>query len=139
MLKRNKPLLRKTPLARGNSQLKRTPLRRVSTTRAAELRLYSLRRKRFLAENPVCEVFLILGGWKKIGPAKWTTILGEPADLNALLAGGCPASTQVHHKNKRRRAMLLNEDFWMAVSRENHERIENNKSWAREKGFLLNF
>lgn len=35
--------------------------------------------------------------------------------------------------------MLLDENFWLAVCRANHERIENNKTWAREQGFLLNF
>lgn len=148
-MKRNKPLLRKTPLARGNSQLKRTPLRRVSKTRASELRRYSEQRKRFLAEHPVCEVWLAENGWR------WRTYNAELGalyertyapyylvDSNAvyfLRHKGAPAATEVHHRAKRRRAMLLNESFWLAVSRENHERIENHKSWAREKGFLLNF
>lgn len=35
--------------------------------------------------------------------------------------------------------MLLDENFWLAVCRKNHERIESNKNWAREQGFLLNF
>jgi hypothetical protein len=56
-----------------------------------------------------------------------------------LLDLDAPRATEIHHMNKRRGKMLLDESFWLAVCRKNHERIEQNKKWAREQGFLLNF
>lgn len=50
-----------------------------------------------------------------------------------------PCATEIHHKAKRRGKMLLDENFWLAVCRENHERIEADKAWARREGYLLNF
>ncbi len=52
---------------------------------------------------------------------------------------GAPRSTEIHHTNKRRGEMLNDETHWLAVCRANHERIENDKAWARRAGFLLNF
>jgi len=59
--------------------------------------------------------------------------------LTELLGYDAPRATEIHHMNKRRGKMLLDESFWLAVCRDNHERIELNKAWAREHGFLLTF
>lgn len=56
-----------------------------------------------------------------------------------LIGLGAPAATEIHHVAKRRGKMLLDENHWLAVCRANHERIENDKAWARREGFLLNF
>jgi hypothetical protein len=50
-----------------------------------------------------------------------------------------PLATQVHHRNKRRGADLLDQTEWLAVSASAHHRIENDKAWARAQGYLLNF
>jgi hypothetical protein len=50
-----------------------------------------------------------------------------------------PLSTEIHHKNKRRGADLLEPHFWLAVSQDAHRRIEENKAWARAECYLLDF
>ncbi len=135
-------LARRTPLRRSGKPLRRTPLRRVSKTRAAELRVYSTRRKIFLAEHPVCEVWCAENGFAWRRPGWYARPVAGSVEVNADVLFNnyaAPRATQVHHKNKRRRAMLLDEKFWLPVSPHNHERIENNKAWARRHGFLLNF
>ncbi len=104
------------------------PLPRVTKKRAKQNREYRAKVKAFLAIHPVCQV------WMKENSVTETT-----QTVFALILAGAPEATQVHHMNKRRGAMLLDERYWLAVSDESHERIEQNKSWARANGFLLNF
>ena len=137
-MKRNKPLQRHTPLARS-----RKPIRRATPKRANQLREYAKRRVRFLAEHPICGVWLKQNGWQQIGIAdsyvrqKVATV--DFVSAHCLRAGGAPAATEIHHRAKRRGALLLEEAFWLQVCAANHELIEQHKSWARENGFLLNF
>lgn len=53
----------------------------------------------------------------------------------------CPITgfeaTEIHHKKGRTGELLTNEDFWLAVSREGHIKIENNPQWAYEQGYSL--
>lgn len=143
-------LKRRTPLRRGASPLKRSRLRAVSKKRAGQFREYSEKRKAYLIANPVCEVWLRLNNWRRsrtglLGAAWYERASNggvEFAEVSATILlqnFRAPASTEIHHTNKRRGEMLNDESYWLAVCRENHERIENNKSWARENGFLLNF
>lgn len=121
--------------------IKRTkPLRRVSKKRAKQLREYAKLRIDYLAAHPICEVWLRLNGWQEIHIAVWSRVGGGPhVFAEELFRVGAPRAIEIHHMNKRRAAMILNTSYWLAVSRENHERIENNKAWARREGFLLNF
>lgn len=41
-----------------------------------------------------------------------------------------------HHIRGREGEMLLDERYWLPVSREGHNRIERNPDWAREQGFI---
>lgn len=114
------------------------PIRKVSLKRARQLREYSARRTYYLREHPICEVWLKENGWRQTdeifskGPIC--------ASYNGLITiWSAPTATEIHHTNKRRGAMLNDERYWLAVCRENHERIENDKAWARANGFLLNF
>lgn len=128
------PILRKTPLKRGGW------LRKASPKRAKQLREYSTARKVFLAAHPICQVWLAENGWEELGSYQYGSMrYGITLGMLLHYNFAAPFSTEVHHKNKRRGAMLLDQAFWMAVSREAHERIESNKAWAREKGYLLNF
>lgn len=43
-----------------------------------------------------------------------------------------------HHIRGREGAMLLEQKFWLPVSREGHRKIENNPEWARSQGFIIN-
>lgn len=123
--------------------LKRTPIRRVSVKRAAELDEYRKRRPIFLREHPICEVWLKENGWKWEAPRCYvrngeTMVIFKKAE-DLLLNHKAARSDQIHHVNKRRGAMLNDERHWLAVCRKNHERIENDKAWARREGYLLNF
>jgi len=147
-MKRNAPLLRRTPLRRSNKPIARSPIRRVSKKRSGQLREYSKRRAIFLALHPVCEVWCAENWWEWIpappGCGPWYRRVGDESGSavndNVLLNNhGAPRADQVHHKNKRRGEMLLDEAFWLAVCDEKHKRIENNLAWARERGFSLNF
>lgn len=64
----------------------------------------------------------------------------------------CPITnqptTEIHHVRKRRGfadeyarlnniPLLLDQRFWLAISREGHQQIEDNPSWAYEKGYSI--
>lgn len=85
------------------------PIRKVSSKRKIENKIYSRTRKEFLSkpENKYCEVF-----------------------KNRL-------STEVHHAKGRIGDLFLNTEFWISVSSEGHKYIHENDSWSRKRGFLL--
>jgi hypothetical protein len=87
--------------------MKKTPLRRVSKKQQARLRIYYKLKDDYLSQNPVCEI------------------------CNKRGSG----STDVHHKEKR--GPKLNDvSTWAALCRQCHSYVEDNKSWAREEGWL---
>lgn len=45
-------------------------------------------------------------------------------------------ATEIHHTRGRGR-FLLDTSTWLAVSRAGHEKIEVERAWARERGFLV--
>jgi len=51
----------------------------------------------------------------------------------------CPVTgkptTEVHHKCGRVGKLYLDENYWLAVSREGHQIIELNPEWAKENGY----
>lgn len=118
----------------------RKPIRRVSKKRAAQLRDYSKLRKIFLEEHPWCQWWLAEHGFEekdvKVGPDGIGWVVG-PAPLRNQVQ--VPHSVEIHHRNKRFGSRLNDKDYWLAVSREGHLWIENNKGKAREKGYLLGF
>jgi len=70
--------------------------------------------------------------------------MGEYTRLKRLFIVGkiCPiyphlTVTDIHHMKGRTGDLLLNTEFWLAVSRKGHMRIELNPTWAREMGFSL--
>ena len=54
----------------------------------------------------------------------------------------CPvtgeSTTEIHHQKGRIGKLLLDQNFWLAVSRKGHQEIESNPEWAKEKGFSFN-
>lgn len=86
--------------------MKRTPLRRVSKKHAQNLVTYRALRLAYLEDNPVCEM-----------PS-----CHQPA-------------TTIHHKAKR--GISLNKiDTWMGLCMLCHQKVEDNKLWARAEGYL---
>ena len=43
----------------------------------------------------------------------------------------------IHHMKGRSGSYLLNTDYWLAVSRKGHVKIELNPIWAKEQGYSL--
>jgi hypothetical protein len=115
--------------------MKRTPLRRISDRRLVETNLYRYRIKQFLLEHPYCQVWLAEHGISEETALREGGVVPLPNGSRASV----PLATQVHHRNKRRGADLLDQDNWLAVSAEAHDRIESDKAWARAQGFLLPF
>lgn len=139
-------IARRKSLKRSFKPLRRTPLARVSKKRAKEMRTYSKLRKECLEKQPICEVWLYENGWvctrhkdvfqdalyyRSVYPAE---IQVAPSWYLIEKFEAHPA-TEIHHREKRGKN-YLNVATFMCVSRQNHERIENNKSWARVMGFL---
>jgi hypothetical protein len=109
-------------------------LRRATDLRHHQNGLYLYCRKLFLAAHPYCQLFLAERGISEAEAFRRGGIIplnGVPTSI--------PLATQVHHRDKRRGARLLDERFWMAISPWGHDQIELNKSWARERGYLLQF
>lgn len=46
------------------------------------------------------------------------------------------AATDIHHTKKPRATYLNAVETWMGLCRICHSRIENDKAWARENGYL---
>lgn len=114
--------------------MNRTPLRRISARRLEETRWYHYRRRQFLLAHPYCQVWLAEHG---IAEDVAQRQRGRVQFDGAIVS--VPLATEIHHQNKRRGVDLLEQRYWMAVSRDAHERIEGNKAWARAQGFLLDF
>lgn len=111
-MKRNKPLMRKTPL-RGNPDKIREWKQRTSqrlparaTRRAKQERTYSDDRPAFIRAYPLCPV------------------TGK-------------RTNQVHHSAKREGLWLNLKRYWIAVSDEGHRYIEDHKEWAETKGLMV--
>lgn len=91
-----------------------TPIPKFSNKRSKQEAAYNVACKVFKmkAENKYCPVMSKLKG---------TTVL----------------TTDVHHINGRENEMLLDQEFWLAVSREGHSYIHANTDIAREEGWLI--
>jgi hypothetical protein len=134
-------IARRKPLKRSSKPLKRTPLARVSKKRAKEMRTYSKLRKEFLAVHQLCGVWLKENNWVQIDSSDlYVWQRGEETISRNVWAmldfSGAKRSCDIHHTAKRTGPNYLDTSTWLAVSREAHERIHANPSWAREMGFL---
>lgn len=109
--------------------MKRTPIRRVSDKRRASNEKYLRRVQEFLIEHPWDQVWLCRHG---LTEADVRTASRTSDGIEHI-----PRSTEIHHRNKRDGSRLLDERFWMATSRQSHDMIERNRTWARKEGYLL--
>ena len=123
-----------------SSPLKRKkPIRRRSKKRAAQERIYSVLKQQYLIANPICEVWLKEHGFEKREDGYGCPDRALKYSTGDLInTFGALEATEIHHKNKRHGPRLNDTSEWLAVCRENHERIENKKAWARQVGFLRN-
>lgn len=61
--------------------------------------------------------------------------LGKPKNKICPVTG--KETTEIHHKKGRTGSLFLDENYWLAVSREGHRLIEENPEWAKEKGYSI--
>jgi len=109
-------------------------LRRMSDRRLGQNSFYLYQIKRFLIEHPY---WLVENGVSEDEAKRQggrVRVGGPDSPLVAI-----PLATEVHHRNKRRDEDLLDQTHWLAVSRSGHEKIEQNKDWARSLNLLLPF
>lgn len=94
--------------------MKRTPLRRVSKKRAAELVTYRSLKEYILKERPYCEM---------------------PSPTGAVSCLG--RSAQIHHMKGRAGPLLNDVRWWMAVCASCHTYIEDHKKEMRARKVIL--
>lgn len=131
------PLQRKTPLKRGLSQLRRTPLKKKpskglrprSKKRAAQESVYRKKAALFLQKHTHCKVCQDLGMTGAI-------LELDTPNYRGIFQIPTPA-TEVHHMGRRHGKWLLDERFWLPVCNPHHLFIEQHGDWAREHGYLL--
>lgn len=123
-MKRNVPLKRTGFAPKPRKQMRRTRLRKVSPKRAKEGKVYAKLKSEFMArpENRWCPVAM----------SGAMPFPGDPANL--------PYPRQIRtcdlHHCWLRGKYYLDVSTWMAVSREGHDWIGDNKNEARKRGFL---
>ena len=123
---------RYTTLKRGGFLKRKTPMKRISTRRRKQRSRYSRQEEACLIAHPFDQVWIAVHG---LSEALVIEVDGFVTIEGRLMK--CPRSDQVHHRNKCCHGRLTDERWWMATSRESHERIEHRKAWAREEGYLL--
>jgi hypothetical protein len=102
------------------TQLKRTPLRRISKAREADYRLYLKERDEFLSQNQFCE---------------FPTSI-EHTDMCTITTAGCANhSTTVHH-SKGQGKLLRDQRYWWPLCMEHHRWVEDHKKQARKMGLI---
>jgi len=131
-MKPRKPIGRRTPLKRSQKPLKRTRLKKVSSKRSREMKVYSEKRKQFLASHKFCQLTI-----KSLGLNEDDVIAegGFYKDVWGRTVR-CPAATEVHHGAGRTGGNYLDETTWFAASADMHRKVHLEPSWARANGFL---
>jgi hypothetical protein len=84
----------------------------------------SKRSKQEAAYNVACLVF------KMKDENKFCPVMSK-------LKGKTVRTNDVHHIHGRENDLLLDQEFWLAVSREGHDWIHANPEIAREEGWLI--
>ena len=84
------------------------PIPKVSEKRKAESREYTIKRLQFLA---------------------------QPENQKCPVTG--EQATEIHHKAGRCGDLYLDTNYWLAVSRNGHIKIENSPEWAKEMGYSI--
>jgi len=111
--------------------MKRTPIKRVSSKRAKELREYAKLREAYLAAHPYCQATILIAGLDE----------AEVISRQGHYGNGCIVrdATEIHHVAKRYGSRLNDMSKWLAVCRGMHLYIEQDKTWARANGLLDNY
>lgn len=76
---------------------------------------------------------------RKVENAKYSVLriefLGKPENKICPITGW--PTTDIHHKKGRVGDLFLDTKYWIALSREGHQHVEDNPEWAKENGYSL--
>jgi len=76
---------------------------------------------------------------RKIENAKYSVLriefLGKKENQICPITGW--PTTDIHHKKGRIGDLFLDTRYWIALSREGHQHVEDNPQWAKENGYSL--
>ena len=100
--------------------MKRTRINPISNKRKKQLSEYRKVREQFLHDNKQCEAGLVF--------------MAE-----GIETGCTKTATEIHHKSKRRGALLCHTSSFIPVCHTCHMYLEGNKKLARKLGLLDNF
>lgn len=121
--------------------MKRTAIKRVSSKRAIQNRQYLKRRALFLLEHPFCGWWLKEMGCTEAQAEQGNGIIQFVTEtdqgVRVITWRACPRSDQIHHRKGRTGEMLLNEEFWLAVSQLGHDTIHKYPLESYEKGYMV--
>jgi hypothetical protein len=114
-------------------------IRPVSPKRAKELAIYRRRRPGFLKEHPWCQIWLAKNAYNEADAFEHDGMIPIDWDNGCGVVGyhHVPPSTEIHHTNQRHGIRLLDERYWLAASRPEHNWVKDNQSEARRIGVLI--
>lgn len=76
---------------------------------------------------------------RKVENAKYSVLriefLGKKENQICPITGW--PTTDIHHKKGRIGELFLDTRYWIALSREGHQHVEDNPEWAKENGYSL--
>lgn len=76
---------------------------------------------------------------RQVENAKYSVLriefLGKPENQICPITGW--PTTDIHHKKGRIGELFLDTRYWVALSREGHQHVEDNPEWAKENGYSL--
>ena len=67
--------------------------------------------------------------------AQRIVFLGKPENRICPITGW--PTTDIHHKKGRVGELFLDTKYWIALSREGHQFVEDNPEWAKQNGYSL--
>ncbi len=115
----------------GRKVRKRIP--KVSKRRASRLGEYRKKREAFLSANPYCQIWMRRMGLTEKDAVLWG---GQYFHRPTMTIYWAPRSQEIHHVRGRIGAMLLDERYWLAASRSEHDWCHSHPSQARALGLL---
>ncbi len=124
-------LHRKTRIERKSRPRRRSP------HRSAESKIYNRDAAFYLAKHPFCQIWIARHRLDEDVVIAQRGLVVIRNAVGARHTDCAPRATEIHHRNKRDGLRLLDQRWWMAVSRREHDWAENNKTEARLVGFLL--
>lgn len=105
--KLNKPAVK--PTVRQAIERTRVPIKKVSDKKVQQDKLYSILRKNFLKNNPICAAHSLLN---------------------------CsPVATTIHHPSGRVGDRYLDDSEFIGLCIQGHTYVELNPEWSKENGF----